>query len=575
MKTLDLKDIKDGTIFQDLCEILLAAEYPDFEPVNDTMGDDGCDGKAENGQRFFQIYYPDVIGNFPDRMDKIKAKIRVSLSKLKRPLPKIWTLITWEKPDTKVNKYVNGIRTEWKAMEIQIWSEPKIRELLAKHHHVYRAWLDRIYGQDIEIIPPEAVTYGNRDNFDALLHLDKKLGKSLNDWQFNKYYKQLHTFDSDGKAAISIIPKSREATEKLPFCSHILLNFSDSSDEVKTQLNAFKDFITKGIPVKLDARALKKVELKFGNIAFRNFDVQNEIKQIEMRSHQGQPIPTTIDLFNTDMVLLKRIRDLQLTRVRGGTEEILLTNEKQSGQFLKFSLTLSVRDPLSQKHTFSVHPDGQSMDAIDGFDYAHTLDCLHRSDTMKVYLNNDFSKSLDFGNVKSSLTDEAIHASLDICSKLKCIQEITHERFPSIFIKPLTEEELSTIEFVYQILTTGTGQLKYEPFVMQLDALAMPVAQMIASGSNLNNKITFEDYEVDLIEKRIDLGPMSSYFDSKPDPDDVKKVQDAIATRKPFQGAIHFIPIDDRIVADCFFHRWLKNAEEIMAEYEKDPKKLS
>ena len=55
MRELDLRDIKTPEVFQEFCEQLLSAEYKDFRTIDDTNGDKGCDGLAENDRTFFQL----------------------------------------------------------------------------------------------------------------------------------------------------------------------------------------------------------------------------------------------------------------------------------------------------------------------------------------------------------------------------------------------------------------------------------------------------------------------------------------------------------------------------------------
>jgi len=76
-----IREIRNAQYFQDFCQQLLAAEYEDFQAIDDSRGDRGSDGYVPSKRRLFAIYCPESHPT-PDKY--YKDKIRSDLGKAVR-----------------------------------------------------------------------------------------------------------------------------------------------------------------------------------------------------------------------------------------------------------------------------------------------------------------------------------------------------------------------------------------------------------------------------------------------------------------------------------------------------------
>ncbi len=135
-----------------LCKALLAAEYEDFEAVDDSGGDAGNDGYSSSQSILFQMYCPEKPEKANDT--RYKRKIREDLEKAEKLVKsgnyviKKWVFIT---PRDLPEPTLTFLRKESKVRGFEgiSWSGVKLTELLAKHTHL-RSQFPSLIFSDIE-----------------------------------------------------------------------------------------------------------------------------------------------------------------------------------------------------------------------------------------------------------------------------------------------------------------------------------------------------------------------------------------------------------------------------------------
>lgn len=161
--------ITSNDLFIRLCKGLLAAEYSDFQTIDDSAGDAGNDGYSESKEFLIQMYCPEK----PEKADDAtyKSKIKEDLDKAKKLVDsgkykiKEWIFITPRELREPVQTY---LRTEATARGFVgiAWASPKLAELLAKHSHLRSQFPDLIM-PDIEVKIDES-TAKITDRLDAI-----------------------------------------------------------------------------------------------------------------------------------------------------------------------------------------------------------------------------------------------------------------------------------------------------------------------------------------------------------------------------------------------------------------------
>lgn len=135
-----------------LCKALFAAEYEDFEVVDDSGGDAGNDGYSASREVLFQMYCPEK----PEKADdaRYKEKILEDLEKAKKLVQngnykiKKWIFVTPRDLRESVHTFLRE-EAGARGFEGISWSGVKLTELLAKHTHL-RSQFPSLILPDIE-----------------------------------------------------------------------------------------------------------------------------------------------------------------------------------------------------------------------------------------------------------------------------------------------------------------------------------------------------------------------------------------------------------------------------------------
>lgn len=125
--------------FTKLFKTVLAAEYDDFQTIDDSSGDRGNDGYSEKQKMLFQQYCPEKPENRTEA--NYKTKIKADLDKAKKLVDsgeytiETWVFVTPQELPENVQTY---IRIEAAARGFQgiAWASPKLTALITKHSHL-------------------------------------------------------------------------------------------------------------------------------------------------------------------------------------------------------------------------------------------------------------------------------------------------------------------------------------------------------------------------------------------------------------------------------------------------------
>lgn len=134
-----IREIRDAQFFQDFCQQLLAAEYEDFQAIDDSSGDSGSDGYVPSKRRLFAMYCPE---SHPTPKKYYQDKIRSDLSKAVRLRDELgyeiedWMFLTPAPLPEELHRYVTEKAKEAGFKRGLSWSEKNILPLLLKHSHL-------------------------------------------------------------------------------------------------------------------------------------------------------------------------------------------------------------------------------------------------------------------------------------------------------------------------------------------------------------------------------------------------------------------------------------------------------
>lgn len=137
---MPISDMRNSQRFQDLCQQLFAAEYEDFQHVDDSRGDKGCDGYVPSRRRLFAIYCPEKS---PTPIEYYKSKIRQDLNKAVRLRDDYgyqiddWIFVTPSPLDEELHRFIRE-SAEASGFTGISWSEKQLMNLLSRHDKVYR-----------------------------------------------------------------------------------------------------------------------------------------------------------------------------------------------------------------------------------------------------------------------------------------------------------------------------------------------------------------------------------------------------------------------------------------------------
>jgi hypothetical protein len=142
MAVPDLQTLKYPKKFEELCNQLIVAEYPQAVPIEGAGGDEGVDCLLHKKTlTIFQIKY------FTQRLTYSHFRqIKESLNKaFTRFSPNKWALLLPKNPTIQETRRIRELASELKGLKIEIWSETKINNLLAKHPEIIKTYFPEIY----------------------------------------------------------------------------------------------------------------------------------------------------------------------------------------------------------------------------------------------------------------------------------------------------------------------------------------------------------------------------------------------------------------------------------------------
>lgn len=142
-----IRNINSPDYFTNLCKALLAAEYTDFQTIDDSGGDGGNDGYSEKEEILFQFFCPKK----PEKANNTtyKTKVRKDLDKAKELTDsglykiKIWVFITPTELQEEVQTYIRTEAAKRGFVGIA-WASPKLKELFSRHSHLRSQFPDLI-----------------------------------------------------------------------------------------------------------------------------------------------------------------------------------------------------------------------------------------------------------------------------------------------------------------------------------------------------------------------------------------------------------------------------------------------
>jgi hypothetical protein len=136
---MQIREIRNSQDFQDLCQQVLAAEYDDFQVLDDSGGDKGNDGYIPSKRRLFAMYCPEKHPT-PDKYHR--DKINKDLSKAARLRDELgyeiddWFFVTPFPLSEELHRYISTQARAAGFTSGVSWSEKHILTLLLKHDHL-------------------------------------------------------------------------------------------------------------------------------------------------------------------------------------------------------------------------------------------------------------------------------------------------------------------------------------------------------------------------------------------------------------------------------------------------------
>jgi predicted NACHT family NTPase len=156
-----LREIRDSVFFQELCQRVLAAEYEDFQSIDDSGGDKGNDGYVPSLKRLFAIYCPEKDRTpKTEYIRKIKSDLKKAIVLRDRYQYEIteWIFVTPSSLPEEVHTFITKQAKTEGVIGIS-WSESKLLEILTRHPNVKTLYP--------ELLVPDLQT-DIRDGFEAL-----------------------------------------------------------------------------------------------------------------------------------------------------------------------------------------------------------------------------------------------------------------------------------------------------------------------------------------------------------------------------------------------------------------------
>jgi hypothetical protein len=146
-----ISEIRNSQYFQDLCQQLFAAEYSDFQVLDDSTGDKGCDGYVPSSGRMFAIYCPEKR---PPPRAYYQRKIRSDLAKAVilrdeyRYRIDEWVFVTPSPLSEELHRYLTETAKQSGLGCGVGWSEKNLLPILLRHPELESRFLD-LFSPDI------------------------------------------------------------------------------------------------------------------------------------------------------------------------------------------------------------------------------------------------------------------------------------------------------------------------------------------------------------------------------------------------------------------------------------------
>jgi tetratricopeptide (TPR) repeat protein len=147
-----IREIRNSQEFQDLCQQLLAAEYDDFQIVDDSSGDKGNDGYVPSKKRLYAIYCPE---KHPPPKEYYRDKINSDLRKAVKLRDELgyeieeWIFIT---PAPLPEETFRHLAEKSRSLSFKrglSWSEKNLTPLLLKHSYLQSLYPE-LFAPDIQ-----------------------------------------------------------------------------------------------------------------------------------------------------------------------------------------------------------------------------------------------------------------------------------------------------------------------------------------------------------------------------------------------------------------------------------------
>jgi tetratricopeptide (TPR) repeat protein len=147
-----IREIRNSQEFQDLCQQLLAAEYDDFQVVDDSSGDRGNDGYIPSQKRLYAIYCPE---KHPPPKEYYRDKINSDLRKAVKLRDELgyeieeWVFIT---PAPLPEESFRLLAEKSRSLGFKrglSWSEKNLTPLLLKHSYLQSLYPE-LFAPDIQ-----------------------------------------------------------------------------------------------------------------------------------------------------------------------------------------------------------------------------------------------------------------------------------------------------------------------------------------------------------------------------------------------------------------------------------------
>ena len=135
---MHISEFIDPNEFQRFCSMLLSAEFPEFQSIDDSGGDLGIDGYIAD-DKIFQCYCPEKPQKITDKdfKDKIDDSIEKAVKTIRTRKLNIQTFV-FVTPNNLRSDVIIHLEKQSKENSLKgiSYAETKLAELLAKHPHV-------------------------------------------------------------------------------------------------------------------------------------------------------------------------------------------------------------------------------------------------------------------------------------------------------------------------------------------------------------------------------------------------------------------------------------------------------